>query len=52
MIYFAALVVLATLVAMASGRVPAVLALATAICVAGVTGLAPVPALFAGLNNG
>ena len=52
MIYFAALVVLATLVAMASGRVPAVLALATAICVAGVTGLAPVPALFAGLSNG
>jgi len=51
-IYFAALVVLATLVAMASGRVPAVLTLATAICVAGVTGLAPVPALFAGLNNG
>jgi hypothetical protein len=46
-IYFAALVVLATLVAMASGRVPAVLALATAICVAGVTGLAPVPSLLA-----
>ncbi|MGB4912761.1 MAG: SLC13 family permease [Candidatus Dechloromonas phosphoritropha] len=52
MIYFAALVVLATLIAMASGRVPAVLALATAICVAGITGLAPVPALFAGLGNG
>ena len=52
MIYFAALVVLATLVAMASGRVPAVLALATAICVAGVTGLAPVPSLLAGLSNG
>jgi di/tricarboxylate transporter len=51
-IYFAALVVLVTLVAMASGRVPAVLALAAAICVAGVTGLAPVPALFAGLSNG
>jgi hypothetical protein len=51
-IYLAALVVLATLVAMASGRVPAVLALATAICVAGVTGLAPVPALLAGLSNG
>ncbi len=52
MIYLAALVVLATLVAMASGRVPAVLALAMAICIAGVTGLAPVPALFAGLSNG
>ena len=52
MIYLAALVVLATLIAMASGRVPAVLALATAICIAGVTGLAPVPALFAGLSNG
>lgn len=52
MIYFAALVVLATLIAMASGRVPAVLALAAAICVAGVTGLAPVPNLLAGLSNG
>lgn len=52
MIYLAALVVLATLVAMASGRVPAVLALASAICIAGVTGLAPVPALLAGLSNG
>ena len=52
MIYLAALVVLATLVAMASGRVPAVLALATAVCFAGVSGLAPVPALLAGLSNG
>jgi len=51
-IYLATLVVLATLIAMASGRVPAVLALATAICIAGVTGLAPVTALFAGLSNG
>lgn len=48
----AAVVVAATLVAMASGRVPAVLALAAAIAVAGVTGLAPVSELFAGLSNG
>lgn len=48
----AAVVVLVTLVAMASGRVPAVLALGTAVAFAGVTRLAPVPALFAGLSNG
>jgi hypothetical protein len=36
---------------MASGKVPAVLALATGLAVAGVLGLAPVCALFAGLSN-
>ncbi len=52
MIYLAAVIVLVTLVAMASGRVPAVLALAGAISVAGLTGIAPPAALFAGLSNG
>lgn len=52
MIYFAAAIVLVTLVAMASGRVPAVLALAGAISVAGLAGIAPPSALFAGLSNG
>lgn len=52
MIYFAAFIVLATLVAMASGRVPATLALACAIAVAGVAGIAPPQALFSGLSNG
>lgn len=49
---FAAIVVVATLVAMASGKVPAVLALGCAIAVAAITGLAPVEDLFAGLSNG
>ena len=48
----AAIVVAATLAAMASGKVPAVLALATGLAVAGILGLAPVSALFAGLSNG
>ena len=48
----AAVVVVATLAAMTSGRVPAVLALATGLAVAGALRLAPVPALFAGLSNG
>jgi di/tricarboxylate transporter len=48
----AAVVVVATLAAMASGKVPAVLALATGLAVAGVLRLAPVSALFAGLSNG
>ena len=52
MIYLAAAIVLAALVAMASGRVPAVLALAGAISVAGLAGIAPPSALFAGLSNG
>src|SRR5437762_12134428 len=48
----AAVVVMATLAAMASGKVPAVLALATGLAVGGILKLAPVPALFAGLRNG
>jgi di/tricarboxylate transporter len=48
----AAIVVVATLAAMASGKVPAVLALASGLAVGGILKLAPVPALFAGLSNG
>ena len=48
----AAAVVVATLAAMASGKVPAVLALATGLAVGGILQLAPVSALFAGLSNG
>jgi di/tricarboxylate transporter len=48
----AAVVVVATLAVMASGKVPAVLALAAGLAVAGILGLAPVSALFAGLSNG
>ena len=48
----AAVVVVATLAAMASGKVPAVLALATGLAVGGMLRLAPVSALFAGLSNG
>lgn len=51
-IYFAAALVIATLVAMASGRVPPVLALGCAIAVAAITEIAPVADLFAGLSNG
>jgi di/tricarboxylate transporter len=52
MIYWAAFLVLATLAAMASGRVPAVLALGTGLAVAGLTGVAPPSELFSGLSNG
>lgn len=52
MMIFAAVLVIATLVAMASGKVPPVLALGCAIAVAALTGLAPVDQLFAGLSNG
>lgn len=52
MIYFAALLVVVTLVAMASGRVPAVLALGCALAVAGLTGIATPAELFSGLSNG
>jgi di/tricarboxylate transporter len=52
MIVFAAVIVVLTLVAMASGRVPAVLALATGISVAALAGIAEPSALFAGLSNG
>ena len=48
----AAVVVVATLAAMASGKVPVVLALATGLAVGGILQLAPVSALFAGLSNG
>lgn len=47
----AALIVVATLVAMTSGRVPAVLALVTALVVAGLVGIATPAELFAGLSN-
>jgi di/tricarboxylate transporter len=49
---FAAALVVATLVVMASGKVPAVLALAAALAIAGVTGITPVSELSAGLSNG
>lgn len=52
MVILASILVAGTLVAMASGRVPAVLALATTLAIAGVTGLAPVSALASGLSNG
>ena len=52
MIYLAAFIVVATLVAMASGKVPAILALATGLAVAGLTGVATPTELFAGLSNG
>ena len=49
---FAAILVIATLIAMASGRVPPVLALGCAIAIAAITGVAPVNELFSGLSNG
>lgn len=51
MTVLAAIVVIGTLIAMTSGKVPAVLALATGLAIGGVLQLAPVPALFAGLSN-
>jgi di/tricarboxylate transporter len=51
-IYLAAAIVIATLVAMASGKVPPVLALACGLAVAAVTGIVAPSALFAGLSNG
>jgi di/tricarboxylate transporter len=51
MIYVAASIVLATLVAMASGKVDAVLTLMVALILAGVLGIAPPADLFAGLSN-
>ena len=48
----AALIVVGTLVAMASGRIPPVLALATGLAIAGLTGIAEPGALFAGMSNG
>lgn len=52
MIYLAAVIVVLTLVAMASGKVPPVLALATGISVAALAGIAEPSQLFAGLSNG
>ena len=52
MIYLAGAIVILTLVAMASGRVPPVLALACGLAVAGVAGVVPPATLFAGLSNG
>lgn len=52
MIYWAATIVVLTLVAMASGKVPPVLALATGLAAAGVTGVVEPSALFGGLSNG
>lgn len=51
MTVLAAVVVVATLAAMTSGKVPAVLALAAGVSAGGILGLAPVSALFAGLAN-
>ncbi|MCK0439316.1 hypothetical protein MUG78_07540 [Gordonia alkaliphila] len=47
-----AVIVIATLIAMTSGRMPAVLALIIALLVAGVVGIATPAQLFAGLSNG
>jgi len=48
----AAIIVLIALVAIVSGRVPAVLALVCALLVAGFVGIATPRELFAGLSNG
>ncbi len=50
--YLAAVIVIATLLAMTSGKVPPVLALATGLAVAGLTRVTPTRDLFAGLSNG
>ena len=52
MIIWAAIIVVGTLVAMASGKVPTVLALGTGLAIAGITRVAPPAALFSGLSNG
>jgi len=51
-VYLAAVIVVGTLVAMASGKVPTVLALGTGLAIAGITRVAPPTALFSGLSNG
>jgi di/tricarboxylate transporter len=51
MIYLAAAIVTGTLIAMASGKVPPVLALATGLAIAGITGVAEPSELAAGLSN-
>ena len=52
MVYLAAVIVVGTLVAMTSGKVPTVLALGTGLAIAGITRVAPPAALFSGLSNG
>ena len=52
MIYLAAAIVVLTLIAMASGKVPAVLALGCGLAAAAITGVAEPASLFAGLSNG
>jgi hypothetical protein len=47
----AAIVVVGTLTAMTSGKVPAVLSLATGLVIGGIFQLAPVPALLSGLSD-
>lgn len=51
MAVIAAVIVVATLVVMTTGKAPAVLALATALVVAGLVGIASPTELFAGLSN-
>lgn len=50
--YLATAIVIGTLIAMASGRIPPVLALASGLSVAAVTGVTTPSALFSGLSNG
>ena len=52
MIYLAAVIVVGTLVAMTSGKVPTVIALGAGLVIAGITGVAPPAELFSGLSNG
>ncbi len=52
MIYLAAVIVVGTLVAMTSGKVPSVLALGTGLAIAGLTRVAAPGEIFAGLSNG
>ena len=52
MIYLAAVLVVVTLIAMASGKVPAVLVLGTSLALAGLLKIATPAQLFAGLSNG
>ncbi|TXH42007.1 MAG: hypothetical protein E6Q90_10505 [Actinobacteria bacterium] len=52
MIYLAAAIVVGTLVAMASGRVPPAFALACGLAVAGIAGIATPSQLFSGFSNG
>ncbi len=50
--YLAAIIVIGTLVAMTSGRMPPLLALMTGLAIAGLTGVSEPSDLFAGLSNG